>query len=323
MPRLEIIAITGASGFVGQHLLTTLMHHSDCNLRVLVRGERYPSAYNHNRVKVVIGDLTRRDQLFEFIKPGCTVVNLAYLSSNSLEENLKAARNLVSVCTQNKIKRLIHCSTAAVAGRAKDTIVTENTECKPLNDYEVTKLEIEKTLIASYRNQFELVIIRPTAIYGPGVQNLIKLAKELTDGNFFLCYLRSSLFSRRKMNLVSVENVTQAIKYLSLVEKNIDGEVFIISDDDQLMNNYRDVEKRLGKYLNVKNYSIPVIPLPKFILSIALAILKRSNVNPSRVYSSEKLKSYGFTGKIRIEEGIALFANWYNKEVVQGKLANQ
>lgn len=323
MTRLETIAITGASGFVGQHLLATLMHHSDCNLRVLVRGERYPSAYNHNRVKVVIGDLTRRDQLFEFIKPGCIVVNLAYISSNSLEENLKAAQNLVSVCIQNKIKRLIHCSTAAIVGRAKDTIVTENTECKPLNDYEVTKLEIEKTLIESYRNQFELVIIRPTAIYGPGVQNLMKLAKDLTERNFYLRYLRSSLFNRRKMNLVSVENVIQAIRYLFFVEKNIDGEVFIVSDDDQLMNNYRDVEKCLRKNLNVKDYTIPIIPLPKFFLSIALAILKRSNINPSRVYSSEKLKSYGFTGKISIEEGITLFANWYNKKVLQGKLANQ
>ena len=318
---METIAITGASGFVGQHLMTTLMNHSDCHLRVLVRGNQYPRIFYSNRVEVIKGDLTREDQLYEFITPGSIVVNLAYLSSNSLSQNLLGARNLMSVCRQSKIKRLIHCSTAAVAGRAKDTIVTEETHCKPLNEYEVTKFEIENELMRGYEKKFELVIIRPTAIYGPGVKNLMKLANELTRGNNFLSYLRSSLFNCRKMNLVSIENVTQAIRYLAFVRNSIDGEVFIISDDEQPMNNYRDVEKCLRRSLNVKDFSIPIIPLPQTFLSTALAALKRSNVNPSRVYSSEKIKLLGFTGNIGIEEGITLFANWYKAEVLQGKPA--
>ena len=323
MAKLETIAITGASGFVGQHLMATLMKHSDCNLRVLVRGKQYPKAYLNDRVKVIIGDLTNRDHLFEFIKPGSIVVNLAYLSSNSLQENLKAARNLMSVCKKNNIKRLIHCSTAAVAGRAKETIVTEETECRPLNDYEATKLEIEKALMEDYGQQFELVIIRPTAIYGPGVQNLMKLAKELTDGNWFLCYLRSSLFNRRKMNLVSIENVTQAILHLSFIDKNIDGQVYIISDDDQARNNYHDVERLLRKHLAASGYFLPIIPLPQSLLSIALLLLGRSNINPSRVYNSEKLRGTGYSGKVMIEDGIALFADWYKKENLRRKPAGQ
>lgn len=319
---METLAITGASGFLGQHLLSTLMKHSDCNLRVLVHSDQYPKAFNNNRVKVVIGDLIRRDKLSELITPGCIVVNLAYLSSNSSEENLKAAQNVKSVCIEKRIKRLIHCSTADVTGRAKNTIVTEQTECRPFSDYAVTKLEIEKKFIEGTRKQIEIVIIRPTAIYGPGSKNLMKLASELIEANYFRCYLRSSLFNRRKMNLVSIDNVTGAIRHLSFIDKNIDGEVFIISDDDQPMNNYRDVEKCLGKNLNVKGYSIPIIPLPKTFLSIALAVLKRSNINPLRIYSSEKLRRFGFSGNVKIEEGIAQFANWYKKEILQGKSAN-
>ena len=318
---METIAITGASGFVGQHLLATLMHNSDCHLRLLVRGEKCTNAYANNRVEVVVGDMTRQNQLYRFIRPGCIVINLGYLPSNSLEQNLLATHNLMSVCRQKKIKRLIHCSTAAVAGRAKDTTVTENTQCKPLNDYEVTKYEIEKALMNGYDKQFELVIIRPTAIYGPGVKNLMKLARELTIGNSAICYLRSSLFSRRKMNIVSIENVVNAIRYLIFLEKNIDGEVFIISDDDQPNNNFRDVEECLRKNLDIKKFPIPKIPVPAIFLSVALALIKRSNVNPSRIYSSEKLKQFGFNGNIKIEEGIALFANWYKKEIMQGKPA--
>ena len=174
-----------------------------------------------------------------------------------------------------------------------------------------------------YEGQFQLVIIRPTAIYGPGVKNLMKLANELARGNAFLCYLRSSLFNRRKMNLVSIENVIQAIQYLAFIGKDIDGEIFIVSDDDQPMNNYQDVEKCLRRNLEVKDFSIPIIPLPEIFLSIALSALRRSNVNPSRVYSSKKLETFGYKGNVSIEEGITLFANWYKTEVLQGKLVER
>lgn len=320
---MKQIAITGTTGFVGRHLLDRLIQHSDCNLRVLVRNERKAQNVNKEIIKIFSGDLTKREQLYPFIQPGNTVINLAYMASKSLDENLTAVRNLTSVCIQNNIKRMIHCSTAVVAGRAPDSIVTETTECIPFTDYEIAKYEIEKAFVESYGKNFELVIVRPTAIYGPGSKNLMKLANELTAGNHFLRYLRSCLFYRRMMNLVWIENVVQAITHLAFYDKNLDGEVFIISDDDQPANNYRDVEKCLGKRLNARGFYIPIIPLPAYLLSIALTILKRSSVNPSRIYSSEKLKRYGFKGNVQIEEGIALFANWYNEEILHKNAADR
>ena len=127
---MKTIAITGASGFVGQHLLATLVKYSDCRLRVLVRDDLCTNIFGHKQIDVTIGDLTQEDQLHEFIATGCTVINLAYLPSNSLEQNLKAIRNLISVCKIHKIKRLIHCSTAAVAGGVKDTVVIRGDKVK-------------------------------------------------------------------------------------------------------------------------------------------------------------------------------------------------
>lgn len=318
---MKTIAITGASGFVGQHLLVTLMHHSNYNIRVLVRKKRSPEhkMFDNDRVEVFDGDLTKRDSLIDFVQPGCTLINLAYLNSNDLNDNITAINNLIYICKRKKIKKFIHCSTAAVSGRISDDVINENTICNPLNEYEKTKFEIENTLLRCHEKAFELVILRPTAIYGPGVRNLMKLASELTGGNWFLCYLRTILFNRRKMNLVSIENVTRAIMHLVFIEKAIDREIYYVSDDNLPNNNYRDVESLLRKYLDVNDYSIPVIPLPQSLLSTALLILGRSNINPARVYSSEKLKSTGYKNRIFIEDGIALFAKWYKQEVLKRK----
>ena len=125
------------------------------------------------------------------------------------------------------------------------------------------------------------------------------------------------------MNLVWIENVVQAITHLTFCDKNLDGEVFIISDDDQPTNNYHDVEKCLGKQLSASDFSIPIIPLPAYLLSIALVILNKSSVNPSRIYSSERLTRLGFRGNVSVEEGIALFANWYKEEILHKNAAHQ
>ena len=313
------ISITGASGFVGRHLVSNLLQHSLCQLRVLIRDQKPFFECNNDRIQTFTGDLMNRKQLDPLIQPDDIVINLAYLTSNDMDENLMAVNNLVSVCKEKKIKRLIHCSTAAVVGRSIDTIVTEESVCHPLNSYESTKYQIEKAIRKEYDRQFELVIVRPTAIYGPGVQNLMKLANELTSGNWLLCYMRSSLFNHRKMNLVAMENVVRAIIHLTFLKTDMDGQIFFISDDDQPLNNFRDVELLLRKHLGVTDYPVPIFYLPRFLLSLALRSLGRSNINPARVYSSEKLKSTGYTDKINIEEGIELFANWYKQNIQKNK----
>jgi len=308
---LTTIAITGASGFVGQHLLQVFLKSTDCNFMVLVRKNEDQDLFKSSPVTLVEGDLLNKLSLEEFIKPGCTVINLAYLTSDNLEQNLIATHNLIETCIKKKIKRLVHCSTAAVVGKTKVDNITEETKCNPLNDYEITKWEIEKEIISASKNMYELVVLRPTAIYGPGVRNLLKLSDELVGGNIFLRYLRSSLFNERKMNLVAIDNVSQAIINIAMTKQDIDGEIFFISDDDQSMNNYRSVEKCLSRALGVKENYVPIIPFPKWILSAALKMLGRSNINPSRVYSPEKLKRFGFMSTVTIEEGIASFARWY------------
>ena len=81
------------------------------------------------------------------------------------------------------IKRLIHCSTAVVAGRVNDNIVTEQTECNPRTEYEKTKYQIEQILTQKARNHFPLTILRPTAVFGENGKNLLKLGiTSIIDG---------------------------------------------------------------------------------------------------------------------------------------------
>ncbi len=295
------VVVIGASGFIGEHLLNALAERKDIEIRVLVHRKKTKS---HPGINFIVGDLLKPESLDALLNKNCTVINLAYLAQN----NFDAMDNLARACAKNQIRRLIHCSTAVVDGKSGSDWVTESTLCIPASEYEQTKLHMETILLEAASGKFEITILRPTAVFGSGGKNLLKLAKELLTENIWLNYLRSCLFNRRSMNLVCVENVVAALVFLVDTE-NIDREIFIISDDDAPINNYRDVENRLLASFG-KRYSVPRVFIPKILLSALLHFAGKSNISPSKKYSDQKLAAFGFKKPQNLEAAINKFAGW-------------
>ena len=306
------IAITGIEGFIGKHLLKHLACRSDTLIRGLMHKKNHSNMPKEDNIEYFKGDLLDKESLNQLPSKDGTVVNLAYIESMTEKENVQAVDNLAKTCAEAKIKRLIHCSTAIVAGRTKKVEIDENVVCKPISRYELAKLAIEKMLIEKYSNYYEIIILRPTAVFGPEGKNLIKMADSLLNGDRVINYLRSCLFNDRKMNLVTVENVVASIDFLiNYKKKTTSADIFIISDDDDESNTYRSVERSLMRYLGKKEYPIPIIHIPLIVLRAMLAILGRTNNNPFTVYSSQKLINEGFKKTNSLIDGIKSFADWY------------
>lgn len=301
-PNVTTVVVIGASGFIGEHLLNILAERMDTEVRVLVHRNR---AKSHANINFIEGDLLKPDSLDVLLTKNCTVINLAYLAQN----NLHAMANLAMACTRNQVRRLIHCSTAVVVGRVRSDWVTESTACAPVSEYERTKLQMEDMLLEAAVGKFEVAILRPTAVFGPGGKNLVKLANELLTANLWINYIRSCLFNRRSMNLVCVENVVAALVFLVDSEK-IDRQIFIISDDNSAVNNYIAIENRLLASFG-KSYPIPRVFVPKIFLGALLRLTRKSNVNPSIKYSDQKLASLGFKKPQKLETALDAFAGWF------------
>jgi nucleoside-diphosphate-sugar epimerase len=308
----QTIAITGASGYIGRHLVNQLRDISGIQVRILCRSrQRGVDTFGlGSNLEIVEGNLYSPESLLNLLKPGCTVINLAYLWNNGETENLAAISNLTSACIDRNVKRLIHCSTAAVAGRSPDNLITENTPCQPITEYGITKLKIERAIRAAAHGNFEISILRPTSVFGLDGEPLKKLAADLVAGNRLLNYLKSCLFGYRRMNLVHVTNVVAAISFLTSYQENVDGEVFIISDDDAIANNFAEVERTLMRFLDCPDYALPPIPLPQWALSLLLRFLGRNNINPNCNYSQSKLQNLGFKRSVIFEDGLMEYASW-------------
>jgi nucleoside-diphosphate-sugar epimerase len=301
---MKTIAITGASGYVGGKLISALLRDGSFRVKVLSRTGVVDSLAPGS-VELVKGDLLSSASLQGFLEPDCIVVNLVYLWDAGEDANLAAMRNLVTACKTAGIGRLIHVSTAAVVGRADGDLVDEATVCVPTSEYGITKLKVEALLRDESQDGFDLVMLRPTAVFGPGAEPLSKLAKDLLAGRHFRNYMKSCLFGRRRMNLVHIDNVVAAIVFVASQAKAFSGDAFIVSDDDAGANNFRDVESALMRGFGVPDYPVPRLPLPLGLLRVLLLLLGRNNINPRCNYSGQKLQGLGFRRPMSFEAGLA------------------
>lgn len=239
-------------------------------------------------------DLLAAASLDAVLSPGDVVCNLAYMSAAGEAANATLVANIIEACVRTHAARLVHCSTAVVAGAVTQSRVLESSPCVPSTSYERTKWLLEQQVVNAVARGLDTGILRPTAIIGPGGQNLVKLARSLRGGSRIVNYLRASLFGKRPMHLVPVRNVAEALLHLATLPDRLNGNIYHVSSDDDPENNFATVEKVLSQALGVRPRGLPLLPVPAQVLSLLLGLAGRSETDSARIYDSRKLHAAGF-----------------------------
>ena len=182
------ILVTGATGFTGGHLSRHLAAR-DYSVRALVR--RTPSDADP-RIEYVNGDIRDRSSL-ERAAAGVDVVYhiAAIYRQAGLKDaeyravNAEAVRTVIEAAGRAGARRVVHCSTVGVHGDVEHPPANEDAPLKPGDIYQVTKLEGERIALQASRDTgVEVVIARPTGIYGPGDRRLLKLFRGVARRKF-------------------------------------------------------------------------------------------------------------------------------------------
>ena len=205
-----LLALTGATGFIGQHLLRELPQRGH-RIRVLLRR---PGTVPIAAASAVIGDLARPRNMAAALEGVDAVIHsagLAHAMSGIPEDdyriiNTEATIGLARAARRAGTKRFIFLSSIrAQCGPATDMVMTEAVQPAPTDAYGKSKLAAERGLAEL---DIDWVALRATLVYGPGVKGnmaqLMRLARSpvpLPVGN---------LSARR--SLLAVENLAAAIE---------------------------------------------------------------------------------------------------------------
>lgn len=166
------IVVTGGAGYIGSHIVNRLIQ---LNHRVLVYdnlSSGFKSAV-HACAALIVGDVRDYNNMksaFEEFRPDLVIHTAAKLSvSESMAEpdeyydvNTKGTLQLLKVCGDLKVKKIIYSSTGIVYGNSEDSgFYNEESPLNPLNPYAKTKIEAEKILLAAdEKKEIELLILR-------------------------------------------------------------------------------------------------------------------------------------------------------------------
>ena len=285
-------------------------------VRALVR-QAPDGAVLSGLVSWIVGSIADAASWAELLEPGCTVINLAHSHSIGISDAIASTaddrglrpRKDKEVCSLQYGIRLWEGE--------REPKSRKKLACNPLNDYGRVKLAIEQNLKVGSRGCFSLAIVRPTVVFGIGGEALVKLVEDLLAGSSTVSYLRSSLFGKRKTNLVPVQTVAAALVFLADADREIVDETFIVSNDEDPLNNYFDVERILMAGLNVAGYAIPRIPIPRQVLETMMRFRGRVNVNTLTTYRGDKLRDWGFVDSIGLEDALIRFAEEYRRARVR------
>jgi nucleoside-diphosphate-sugar epimerase len=238
------LLVTGAAGFLGTAVVERLLARGYDDIRCNVRrranipaltalSRQYPNAC----LEYCIGNLKHRDDAARAVYGAQLIFHLAAgkngPAADLFLDSVVASRNLLDAIGNHKQTRIVLVSSFAVYGTAelsRGALVTEQTalERHPewRDPYSNAKLRQEE-LFWEYqlRRGFELVVLRPGVIYGPGGGHFSNRV-GLTIGNWLLDLGGSNL-----LPLTYVTNCAEAVVFAGTHERAA-GQIYNVHDDD-------------------------------------------------------------------------------------------
>ncbi|MBK8552325.1 MAG: NAD-dependent epimerase/dehydratase family protein [Ignavibacteria bacterium] len=318
--------ITGATGFVGSHLVDKLLE-KNYEVYCLKRKTSSTKWLDGKNVKYVDGDLFSNEALEACIKEMDYVFHVAGVVKAKTKEgfyraNYEATKNLLEITYKVNpgIKKFVHISSLAACGPAKtDKSVDENTIPDPITTYGLSKLKAEEE-VEKYKDKFPVTIIRPPAVYGPRDTEILIYFKTFSKG------LNSVIgFDAKYLSLVYVEDLADGI-VLAAENDAANGQKYFICFDKAY--NWDEIGSLTSKLLGRKALKIRLPHSVLYSVGYLAELFSAFSKNPATlnlekckditqlrwVCSNEKAKrELGFKAKYTLEESFKKTIDWYKE----------
>jgi nucleoside-diphosphate-sugar epimerase len=193
--RSSRLAICGASGFIGCHLLASLLRKG-FEVRALVRSKKKAEWLGRVGADVIVGDIRDLRTVNSAIAGCDTVFQLAAHRSGTdsrltayRETNIAGMRNVLSAAVDAGVSRLVFTSSVSVYGRLSAAPATEETPASPTTYHGLTKLEAERLVLKQGTERgVSVVVARLPWVLGPGSPHFAKTFRQVIDEGPFAFY---------------------------------------------------------------------------------------------------------------------------------------
>lgn len=266
------VFVTGATGFIGGHVVRKLRERGD-EVVCLVRN---PDRAGGLDATLVEGDLSDRDALRRGLDGcdaaihGAAVYKVGIPKSERPamhEANVRGTENVLDACIEAGTGRVVYVSTVAVFGNTHGEVVEESYARDEadgfLSAYDETKYRSHQIALDRIAGGAPIVIVQPGGVYGPGDHSEIgNMIEQTRRGK-----LRMKAFPELGFNLVYVEDVAAGV--LLALDRGKVGESYVLGGEitrmGELIDRVAELEGRTAPRLTLPpvmaKLSAPLGPL--------------------------------------------------------------
>jgi 2-alkyl-3-oxoalkanoate reductase len=335
MNKPRKILVTGASGFIGGHLVRALAARGD-SVRALYRRSQAPSellatrdAYP-DRIELFNADLGDAARVVEAVQDMDSVIHAAARASDwgklelFLEANYDATVLLLEAAREAGVKDFVYFSSAQVHGYGEHVDTTEAGPYYPIKyPYQITKMMAEEFVLAQNTKSFRATAIRPCNVYGPGDRvSTYTMLDNILGGIFG--YIGSGKMLTCPIYIDDLCRGTLA----ALDNASVGGEAILLTDGMKV--SWKDYAKTMFDALGSRRKPIScpasIAYATAGVLTAAALATRRAKAPPLTMYvvdqgshnfhfSNAKARELlGFEPKVFFEEGLGLTAKAYLEE---------
>jgi nucleoside-diphosphate-sugar epimerase len=321
-----LAVVTGASGFVGSHVVDDLLAHG-ARVRCLLRPSSPTRWLEGKPVEIVRLGFDRVEPIAEALRDASWIVHAAGVtrarSAREFHEaNVSVTERVLRAATSDGggIERFVLISSQAAAGPAdvSGRPVNEGERPDPVSRYGVSKLRAEE-LTLLLKDKLPVVVIRPPAVYGPRDSAIYSLFVAVKR------HLMPVLRNRGRFTIVYVEDVARAVR-LALTHPRAPGQVYFVGEPD--VTDYNELGDAVRSALGT--WAMRVSP-PEILLRAGalaseavgfvtgrpalLSLEKLREITAGDwVCSSAKIRTQlGWDPEVSLDEGVRRTAAWYRE----------
>ncbi len=326
MGNRKIAVVTGASGFVGSHLVDLLIE-KDYEVRCITRKTSNLRWLEGKLIKNYSCGLFDEEGLKVALKDANILYHVAGVVKSKTKEgyykgNVKTTRNLLAVLldVNPDIERVVIVSSQVACGPSSGgNAITENSKPQPITTYGRSKLAQEE-LAKEYSSNLPITIVRPSSVYGERDTEIYLIFRSYKRGLMILIG-----FDKKEVSLIHVKDLVDGIYLASINAKAINQTYFISSKEYY---NWKQLGEVIGRVMDKKAFTLK-IPHPVGYLIAATAQFFALFSTKAATLNLEKAKDFvqnhwtcditkaenelGFKPQVSLDEGIKRTIEWYRE----------
>lgn len=323
--RVANAFLTGATGFVGSHLAGALLRRgarvtclarASSDARAVPEGARLERAGLDAPVETLARLIDGHRVVYHVAGAVRALRYQDFLAANAI-----AVEHLLEACLRAspRPERFVLVSSLAACGPAPGASrVDERQTPAPVSDYGRSKLEGERAALR-FRERMAVVIVRPTAVYGPRDRELLPVLQLARRG-----LLMSSGGPGQVVNFCHVEDIVEGIRLAGEAQVE-SGATFLLGAEQEV-----SMVSLAAMLTRIFERPVRVIPIPRGLIAAAAlgaeawASLRRRPAMLTRQKLPELCASWrldlgaararlGYRPRWELEAGLAATVAWYRE----------